>query len=55
MFSSTNPTRPPETPTEEKPDWSFFGILVLVIVTLCGIPTAIAILGAWVIKAIWGL
>lgn len=56
MSSHTfNPPRPEPDPQNDKPDWSFFGLLVIVLVTLCGIPTAIAIFGAWAIKAIWGL
>lgn len=49
------PAPRPNTPEDDKPDWSFFGLLVLVLLTLCGIPTALVIFGAWAIKVIWGL
>lgn len=42
------------TAYDEHPDWTFFWMFLLFIFSVCAIPTGLFVLGAWLVRLIWG-
>lgn len=49
----TNKTR--QSANDEEPDdWTFIWVFALMLGVGCAVPTGIFVLGAWLVKLIWG-